>query len=256
MTGFDILALLEPPRDLSAPDWAGAYTVVIGACFVLGAALCARDGLRRRSALPLVMLASGLLAVGCEPVVDNLGAVWYPTDNPMVSYTAMGVPQPLFLQLGYPLFWGAITYLWFRLLADGRATVWPLFLGVLLFDLFVEVLGVWVLDVGIYYGPAPYRVLGFPLWWAPVNAAVSVVGAVALLHATPHLRGARQLLLLPLAPAAFLGTHAVCAWPVWFTMHSDVPQVARWVAATVTMGLVALLMAALAALPRPARARG
>lgn len=243
-----VLALLEPPREATAPDFAGTYTIVIGAMLAVGVGLCAIDGVRRRTLLPILMLISGLITVTCEPVVDNLGAVWYPTDNPMVSYTAMGVPQPLFLQLGYPLFWGAITYLWYRLLAGGRVSVWTLFGGVLLLDLFVEVLGVHFLDVGIYYGPAPYRVLDFPLWWAPVNAAVSVVGATALYYLVPRLRGLQRLAMLWIAPASFIGTHAICAWPVWFTMHTDVPQVIRWAAATITIGLVALLMTALAKL--------
>lgn len=242
-----LLALLQPPRDLEAADSAGAYIVVIGVCFAIGAAWCLREALRLRDPLPIVMLISGALAVSGEPIVDNLGAVWYPADNPVVPYTAMGVPQPLFLQLGYPLFWGAIVYVWYALLKAGKVRIWPLFLAVFALDFFVEVLGVWVLDVGAYYGPAPYRVLGFPLWWAPVNAAVAIVGARVLLAAVPLVRGWKVLLLLPLAPAAFVGTHAMTAWPIWVTMHSDVPQVVRWIAATCTLGFVALLIGLIAA---------
>lgn len=245
LTFIDALppALLRPPVEARAADIAGAYTAVIGVCFVVGAAVCAREAVRRHDALPLIVLLSGLLAVVGEPIVDNLGAVWYPADNPVVPYTAMGVPQPLFLQLGYPLFWGAIVYAWYRLLGEGRIGLWPLFGIVAAFDLFVEILGVKVLEVGIYYGPAPFRVAGFPLWWAPVNAAVSIVAARLLLHLVPLLKGWRRLALLPVSPAAFVGTHAVTAWPVWLTMHSDVPQVVRWAAATLTVGLVLGLMA-------------
>jgi hypothetical protein len=247
--------LLQPPTDLEAADNAGAYVLVIGACLAVGAAWCLRESVRRRDLLPVVMLLSGALAVGGEPIVDTLGAVWYPADNPVVPYTAMGVPQPLFLQLGYPLFWGAIVFVFYDLLRSGRVRIWPLFLAVFAFDLFVEILGVRVLDVGVYYGPAPYRVLGFPLWWAPVNAAVAIVGARALLAAVPLLPGWRVLLLLPLAPAAFVGTHAMTAWPIWVAMHSDVAQVVRWLAATLTLALVALLIALIAA-TMPGRAPG
>jgi hypothetical protein len=242
-----LLGLLQPPRDLKAADSAGAYVVVIGVCFAIGAAWCLREAIRRRDALPVVMLLGGALAVGGEPIVDNLGAVWYPADNPVVPYTAMGVPQPLFLQLGYPLFWGAIVYVFYELLRSGRVRIWPLFLFVFALDLFVEILGVRVLDVGVYYGPAPYRLLGFPLWWAPVNAAVAIVGARALLATVPLLPGWRVALLLPLAPGAFVGTHAMTAWPIWIAMQSDVPQAVRWLAATFTLALVALLIALIAA---------
>lgn len=246
---------VTPPTDLAAPDAAALYTVVIGVAFAAIGVWCVVVAVRRHDPTPVLVLVSGLLAVGFEPVVDTLGLVWYARDNPWVAYTALDVPQPVFLLLGYSFFWGGVVYATYRLLLAGVGP-WRLFAAVVVMDLVVEILGVKVLDVGTYYGAQPFRVAGFPLWWAPVNGTVAVVGGRLLVYLVPRLRGWRRLGLLAVSPAAFAGTHGVSAWPTWVALGSDVPGVVVWIAATLTMALAAGLVAFVRSTLPPAEAPG
>lgn len=226
----------DAPINLSASDAALGYTIVVLMGFVIVAGWCVIYSIRNKEILPVLMLISGLLAVGFEPVVDNLGKVWYAADNPLVVYTSMGVPQPAFLLFGYSLFWGGTAYIGSRFVANGTS-IWKIWVIVFVMDLFVEYLGVPVFHVGSYYGNSPFTVFEFPLWWAFVNATSAVVGIGLLCAMEPRLTGWSQIGVLTIAPIAFGGTHAAAAWPVWVALNSDVPSWGRWVAGTITIGL-------------------
>lgn len=236
MSASSLLALDPPPTELHASDLAWTFTLVVGVGFVIVALWCLAYAVHKRDFLPLLMLGSGLLSVGLEPVVDTMGKVWYAKDNPWVVYTAMGVPQPAFLLLGYALFWGGTVYVGSRFVLRG-SSMWKLFAAVFAMDLFVEYLGAPILDVGIYYDFSPYNILGFPVWWAFVNGAVAVVGAWLLITLEAHISGWRRIALLVVSPTAFAGTHAVCAWPVWVTLHSDSPTWLIWIAGTYAIAM-------------------
>lgn len=229
----------DRPEGLSASGLAWIFTVVVGLSFAGVAGWCIAHAIRRRDSLPLLLLGGGLISVGLEPVVDTLGKVWYAKDNPWVVYTAMGVPQPAFLLLGYSLFWGGTVYVGSRFVLRGTS-LWKVFAVVALMDLFVEYLGAPVLDVGVYYGFSPFNILGFPIWWAFVNGAVSVAGIGLLLVLEPRLVGWRKIGLLAVSPSAFAATHAVCAWPVWVTINSPLPHWVGWIAGCLTIGLALL----------------
>lgn len=226
----------DAPTQLAASDAALGYTIVVLVGFVVVASWCVVYAVRNREVLPVLMLVSGLLAVGFEPVIDNLGKVWYAKDNPMVVYTSMGVPQPAFLLLGYSLFWGGTSYIGSRFVKGGTS-IWKIWGVVFVMDLFVEYLGVPVFSVGTYYGNSPFTLWEFPLWWAFVNASSAVVGIGLLYAMEPRLLGWRKLGVLAVAPMAFGGTHAASAWPVWVALHSDVPSWVPWLAGTITIGL-------------------
>lgn len=226
----------DAPTQLAASEAALAYTIVVLIGFLVVATWCVIHAIRNREILPVLMLVSGLLAVGFEPVVDTLGKVWYAADNPMVVYTSMGIPQPAFLLLGYSLFWGGTAYIGSRFVENGTS-IWKIWAVVFVMDLIVEYLGVPVFKVGVYYGHSPFTLWEFPLWWAFVNATSAVVGIALLRMMEPRLLGWRKLGVLTIAPTAFGATHAASAWPVWVTLHSDVPSWAGWVAGTITIGM-------------------
>lgn len=247
-----IYALVTPPTHLEASSLAWTFTLIVGAGFVGIALWCLAFAAVKRDGLPLLMLVSGLLSVGLEPVVDTMGKVWYAKDNPWVVYTAMGIPQPAFLLLGYALFWGGTVYVGSRFVLRG-ASIWKVFAVVFAMDLFVEYLGAPILKVGIYFDFSPFNILGFPVWWAFVNGAVAVVGVWLLITLESHLAGWKRLALVVVSPTAFAATHATCAWPVWVTLHSDVPTWLIWIAGTyaiaMAFGIVAFAAALLKELP-------
>lgn len=219
-------ALGPRPEWMAASSSAWAYTIVVGVAFLIAAGWCLIYVFRQRDILPLVMLLGGVISMGFEPTVDTLGKVWYAKDNPWVVYEGMGVPQPAFLLMGYSLFWGGAVYIASRLVRNGLS-IYKVFAAVFAMDLFVEYLGVSVLGVGVYYDFSPFTLLGFPLWWAFVNAAAAVTGVWLVLTLEPRLIGWRRAGFLVVPATAFGTTHAACAWPVWLTLHSNAPH---WVA--------------------------
>ncbi|MGE2713023.1 hypothetical protein ACQI4L_03080 [Mycolicibacterium litorale] len=238
-----LLSALGPrPEWVTAPESAWAYTIVVGAAFVVAAVWCVTYALRRRDSLPLVMLLGGVISMGLEPTVDTLGKVWYAKDNPWVVYVGMGVPQPAFLLMGYSLFWGGAVYIASRLVRNGLA-VYKVYAAVFVMDLFVEYLGVSVLGVGVYYDFSPFRLLGFPLWWAFVNAAAAVIGVWLVLTLEQRLTGWRRVGFLVVPATAFGTTHAACSWPVWLSLHSDAPHWTANLAACYAIGMSLALTA-------------
>ncbi|WP_163747426.1 hypothetical protein [Mycolicibacterium helvum] len=233
---MSVVALGGRPEWVTASPSAWAYTLVVGAAFVVSVIWCAVYAVRQRDALPLVMLAGGLISMGLEPAVDTLGKVWYAHDNPWVVYVGMGVPQPAFLLMGYSLFWGGAVYIASRLVGNGLS-IYKVFAAVFVMDLIVEYLGVSVLGVGLYYDFSPLKLLGFPLWWAFVNAAAAVVGVWLVLTLEDRLTGWRRAAFLVTPATAFGTTHAACAWPVWLALHSDAPQWAGYVAAAYAIAM-------------------
>ncbi|WP_330254980.1 hypothetical protein OG874_10765 [Nocardia sp. NBC_00565] len=249
-TPLSLTALGPRPEWVTASNSAWAYTVVVGIAFLISVVWCLVYVVRQRNALPLVMLAGGIISMGLEPAVDTLGKVWYAKDNPWVLYEGMGVPQPAFLLMGYSLFWGGAVYIASSLVRKGLS-VYRVFTAVFVMDVFVEYLGVGVLDVGLYYDFSPLKLLGFPLWWAFVNAAAAVAGVWLVLTLEPRLNGWRRLGFLVVPATAFGATHATCAWPVWLALHSNAPQWSAYLAAfyaiAMSLGLTAFVNSELAA---------
>jgi hypothetical protein len=231
-----IAALGPQPEWVTASSSAWAYTLVVGAAFVVSVIWCVVYVVRQRDVLPLVMLLGGVISMGLEPTVDTLGKVWYAKDNPWVVYVGMGVPQPAFLLMGYSLFWGGAVYIASRLVGKGLS-IYKVFAAVFVMDLVVEYLGVGVLGVGLYYDFSPFTLSGFPLWWAFVNAAAAVIGVWLVLTLEQRLTGWRRAGFLVVPATAFGTTHAACAWPVWLALHSDAPHWAGYLAAVYAIAM-------------------
>ena len=245
-----VAALGPRPEWVAASSAAWAYTLVVGIAFLVSVGWCVVYAARQRDALPLVMLAGGVISTGLEPAVDTLGKVWYAKDNPWVVYVGMGVPQPAFLLMGYSLFWGGAVYIASRLVRNGLS-VYKVYVAVFVMDLFVEYLGVSVLNVGLYYDFSPLKLAGFPLWWAFVNASAAVVGVWLVLTLETRLTGWRRSGFLVVPATAFGIAHVSCAWPVWLVLHSDAPQWSGYVAAfyaiAMSLGLTVFARSELAA---------
>src|SRR6476620_7741550 len=75
-------------------------------------------------------LAAGAVASLSEPILDLLGAAWYPTIGIPISFELMGRPIPVWIILAYTFFFGFVgsfTILAFRRGITQRQ-VWLLFL--------------------------------------------------------------------------------------------------------------------------------
>jgi hypothetical protein len=180
-----------------------------------------------RSRQPVVMLL--FLAGGCmmamEPMVDTVAACWFAA-NSKIAFIGWGRPMPVWLCLTYFVYFGVGSGVVWIAMQRGisRAGIWMFFVGEMAGDFVLETV---ILRTGLYtyYGHQPLLIGNFPLWWAPVNALVSVTCATLALYAARLLSGWRLLLVVPGSLCASAAANAAAGWPSWFVINSDVGPV-------------------------------
>ena len=154
----------------------------------------------------------------------------------------MGRPIPVFVLPGYVMFMGGCSLTAYALLRSrGPGVLWqllPLFAG---FEMLFEYLAVHS-GTYVYYGDQPLQVLGFPLWWAPVNCTVPLAAAAVWTWLRPGMRGWNAFVVVALLPILDAAVNAGLAWPVWLTLNSRAPAAVTQVAGVVTCGLAALTL--------------
>jgi hypothetical protein len=249
MLGFGVLpgdySPIQPPVAMPMPT--GFYWMFLVMCaipFIAFLVFSLWVAARHRMYLPLLLMASGLVAVGWEPILDVLGNCWFPDGGPSTTlFTSLGRPMPMFVPFAYGWFLGAFA-LWFlpRFYKGGSfqslVRGW-LILGVV--NIVLESPAV-IADVYIYYGDQPLNLWGFPLWWPICNALSPMVAAFLLYKLMPHLSGWRMLGVVLIIPIAMGIAYGTTTWPVFMTINTDLPYALKTVAALVSIGLVFLAL--------------
>jgi len=189
-----------------------------------------------KSGRPVVLLM--FLAGGCmmlmEPMVDTVAGCWFPRDS-IILYSAWGRPIPLWVCLTYFAYFGLGAAILWTMMSRGitRFQLWAFFLGEAAADIVLEAT-LLNLDVYTYYGHQPLMVAGFPLWWAAVNALVSVMAAFVTLLLARGLDGWRLVAIVPALLSTSAATNAAAGWPSWFAINSDIGLPATQICGIVT----------------------
>jgi hypothetical protein len=216
------------------------FTLFIFAPLGVALGIAIRNLVRGEGPVLLLCLAGGAIAAVFEPIVDVLGLVFFPRQGSWVAFETMGRPVPLLIAFVYPWYVGGQGYLAYRLFARGidRLGVfrlWAIFFAV---NIALESPGL-IANVYTYYGRQPFDFWGFPLWWGFVNPVMPLIAGALILKVRPHLgSGWRLLGIIPLIPIADGVANAATAWPMWATLNTDLPSLATYAAAIVTLGLV------------------
>lgn len=237
---------MNTPDDVQANQglsW--AFMAVAAVFFVVGLAWAIRERRVGRGNVALLALAGGLIASLEEAWINLLIKLWYPSDAPLVVFTAIGHAQPLYVHLVYPGFVGLGAYVVYRGLVsnpDGRL-LWPAFGAICAMDLAFE-LPATAANVFSYYGPQPFQLFddAWPIWPAAVNAAGPILGGWLMYRFEPLLPGRAQALLVLMPPLAYAGVYGATGWPTYTMLNSDVPDVFRWLAAILTVALCAAVV--------------
>jgi hypothetical protein len=229
------------PTDMLMPHtWENVFLVLvlIPAVGVFGWAV--RNWRRTGDVLPFGVFAGGFACALLEPLVDVLGACWYPRGQQFQVFELMGRPIPLFAVVGYAMMFGGFTVVVMEVLKRrGARSLWYVWWSGIAFTAMFEFFAI---NTGsyTYYGQAPLRLFGWPTWWGPVNSLVAVAAAVLLLALRPLLRGWHVLLAVPLLTMVDGGVNGAAAWPVYTVYWSDVPPIVSHLAGLVTWALAAL----------------
>jgi hypothetical protein len=231
------------PGGTEMPQAAQLVATVAMAVVVAGFTVYAvREIARSRSVMLALLLIGGAISYFNEPIDDVLGLVWHPVAG---QWTALDTfaRVPLWGLGIYIVFFGGMPYLILQSLRRG-VTRWQLWgwVGVLaVVDVAVE-LPILASGIYSYYGDAPLRIGGFPVYWIVINAVGPLALAVLLLAAGDTFTGWRAVYLLFLPMVCDAAGSVAVGWPIFSALNAHASAPVRWLAAalTIAIGLAAL----------------
>lgn len=202
-----------------------------------------------RGPLALLLVGGGAVSYLNEPILDVLGLCWHPRSGQDVAITTFG-PAPLWGLGVYTVFFGAGTYLLYRLLGLGttRRRFWLGALGFFVVNLAIELP---LVGAGLYsyygYRTPPMTVGGVPLYWLFINAGAPLLAACILLAVPGFFAGARALRVLLLPMTVYAAWCLACGWPIFTALHMPgLSPALGWAAALLTVAIGATVFDSLA----------
>ncbi|KAA0233897.1 MAG: hypothetical protein JJLCMIEE_01114 [Acidimicrobiales bacterium] len=214
------------------------YTVLMALVSIGFLAWWALSAQRRQEPVLPLLLLGGAVAGLVEPFLDNVVLFWWPPEQQTELFEAFGRTIPLFVPIGYAWFCGGLLYFAARLYDRGAGAghVWLLFAAVAVVDFVAIGLTTW-LGIAGFFGGAPMRIAGFPLWWAAIDGVDVILGGAVVWFLTPVLRGRRRLYLVLVPPVMIGMAGGGIGWPISTALNSGWSTPAKWAAAAVTIGL-------------------
>jgi hypothetical protein len=236
--------LPAPPVDMVMPFANDVYSIATLVSLALFAAWTIYQCFRDKSPILLLILIGGVLCFLQEPIMDHVGAVWYPYINQSFTvFRAFNVSVPLWVVPGYGLFVGAVSVVLYRKMMAGMTAtqLWKFYFVVWLLDLLLELPG---LNLGtyIYFGHAALSVFGFPMTWAMTNTCIVFLTAALLVSFKDFFVGPKLLLIPVVVTMANGAAQASAGYPVWLTLNSGADSVLKLFAAIVTLGMSLLIV--------------
>lgn len=230
---------VQPPVDLMPIHGAEWFFNIGEAIILLAVALYA---VIRRKPLLLVILLGTAAAGFVEPLDDTASRLWFSV-HMSVPFTIYGRTWAVFFPLGYAIYYGLGSWVVYKVMCRGGSRNALLLLAIAggLFDTAVEY--PWLsTKLYKYYGPQPFDLFGFPLYWAFINTAYLFVVGYAFFLLRDWLRGTKALAGF-FIPIVSIGIIYGLAWPTWIAMNVQGPPIAAmWIASAVTMALSAVVI--------------
>lgn len=225
---------IQPPLDLTPIHGAEWFFNIAEAIVILAVALYAI--IRRQPLLLVLMLGTGAAGL-VEPLDDTASRLWFSV-HMSVPFTVYERTWAIFFPLGYAIYYGLGSWVVFKVMDRGGSRKTLLWLAIAggLFDTAVEY--PWLsTKLYKYYGPQPFDIFGFPLYWAFINTAYLFVVGYAFFLLRDWLKGAKALAGF-FIPIVSIGIIYGLAWPTWIAMNVQGPPIAvMWIASAVTMAL-------------------
>ncbi|NKI15823.1 hypothetical protein HCU74_00170 [Spongiibacter sp. KMU-166] len=218
---------------LEAAPEGGMYAYLLFGFLGLIAVLHALyTGFKHKQWIPLLLCFGGVLAVTVEPMYDVLGGIIY--RDTFFGFEAFNLNTPGYLFPGYLLWVATMPWLMYEQLKKGM-TGMPLyalsiavFISVMLTDYVGISSGHWQ-----YYGEGPFSHVAGSFSMGPFL----VLSGWLLFVLDKKVRGLAKLYYV-LLPGVLLNLAFSCiSWPIFFTLHSDMPLIGDLVAVAITLSL-------------------
>jgi hypothetical protein len=244
--------MVEPPygHDLNLVMQTVATIVLwAGTAVALGwAVLKAR---REKTMLPVVLILAVAVGSILEPIYDiTYHLLWYTggfvdgniTGHQWTLFTAFGLPQPVWVLPAYVMVFGLPALIMYgRLAKNPNAATIAKMAGILFLTTAAFETTAINLNLYGYYGQAPLRLLGYPLWIAAMESAQ--ITGFAILCAVLKRRKTRELhclALFALFPANFAFDVLGAGFPALIAINVEQPsQPVMWLTAFASIALAA-----------------
>jgi len=242
------LGVPQPPIDSVVDPTVQLWvTVVMALVSTVGLVYALLDWRRSGRPIVLMLFLAGGFCMLVEPIVDVVGACWFPAIGQWTVFAAFGRPLPLWLCLVYFVYFGIGIAVSWKFLERGltRFGLWMLFLSAVLGDFVLEA-NLLHLDAYFYYGHQPLVLLEFPLWWGAVNGLITVAAAAVVYQLAPLLTGWRVLLIIPTTVAVSGFANFSAGWPSWTVINTELSPVLTQLGGVTTFVLAAWFVYAIA----------
>ena len=241
---------LPVPADLMAPELVGwLFTIWAGGLGVAVFPWALYVWLKKKNDIPILLCIGGLICSLIEPMLDNLGHLWWPTNLPGPAFMGYELSVPWLIPPCY-VFFISMTGYWAYLQMKKGLTIKGVFLVWLLIastDLIMEMPGT-ALGAYVYYGDASFKIFGFPMAWGWLNGTAMLATGALLYVVEPHLKGMKRLYLALVTVCAMTAAYGVTAWPYFMSLNWDgLPWIATRVLTIVSLLLCLLLVRFIAA---------
>jgi hypothetical protein len=197
----------------------------------------------RRHWVLIMLLAGTAIAAFVEPLDDVSSRLWFSVHMHR-PFLVFGRTWAVFFPIGYALYYGLGS--WATKLVMERKSRDFLFTFALfgaIFDAAIEV--PWThTRLYVYYGPQPFKISGFPLYWAFVNTAYLYLNAYVLFVLRDWLKD-RRILLVPVFPIVGIGLIYGLCWPTWIVMNTTAASGVMWAVSLFTMAASTAFIAAI-----------
>jgi len=215
--------------------------VAVGLALIVVAAV--RLGRRWSTAVPALVVLGTLFAGFYEPMENVAAHMWYYRPGQVTFFDAFDRSLPVWVFFSYAAFYGGFGLIAWWLTEKGapRAQLARFVLGMWAFAIVTEIVGT-QLNTYQYYGRAPFRVAGFPIWVSLSNAAICTTIGVATARLRRVLVGRQQLALLCLGPFAITMGLVGTGFPMLTALNTvDPPTWLLYGAAVVSMAMAGVM---------------
>lgn len=248
---------MQPPLDRVAdPTWQWVVFAGAGAAWLTLAV--AGFVMWRRGGTPVLLLAliGGAIATLLEPMYDLMTRLYMFERGAHILFTIGGRGMQLWAPLGYGVYIGATVFVFQRLAADPSTTrerFWRTVVMVMCLNLLIEIPAT-RMDLYVYYGPQPFNLTGFPLYWLFSNIAGAAAAGVLLGRVPELASGTRALGIVLLVPSFFIAGEVFVQWPAFAAVSaSGTGWLLSYAGALVAVGIGVVVLRTLATLSTLAR---